>query len=115
MLRGEIYWCNLEPVKGHEQGSVRPVVVVSADAYNETRSPMVAIVPLTRARSKNPLHVELAAEDTGLDGPSTALIDHTRFIDRTRLQGKPLGLALAHSLARIERNLSRAFGLVPSS
>ena len=64
MRRGEILWCDTEPRRG---GEVRPAIIVSADAYNETRSPLVAIVPLTRAVAKNPLHVSLPVEETGLE------------------------------------------------
>ena len=115
MRRGEIFWCNLEPVKGHEQGALRAVVVVSADVYNESRSPLVGVVPLTKSLSKNPLHVELLAEETGLASSSTALIDHARFIHRSRLQAQPVGRVKAASLLRMDKNLGRVFGLVPTS
>jgi len=91
MRRGEILWCDLEPRRGHEHGEVRPVIIVSDDAYNESRSPLVGIVPLTRSVAKNPLHVTLAIEDSGLDAESTALVDHARFIDRSRLQTNAAG------------------------
>jgi mRNA-degrading endonuclease toxin of MazEF toxin-antitoxin module len=41
--RGEILWCDLEPRRGHEQDEVRPVLIVSADAYNESRSPRATV------------------------------------------------------------------------
>jgi mRNA interferase MazF len=113
--RGEILWCDLEPRRGHEQGEVRPVIVVSADAYNETRSPLVAIVPLTRAVAKNPLHVALSGAETGLDSPSTALIDHARFVDRSRLRAEAAGRLIGSAQARVDRNLARVFGLAPGS
>jgi len=56
----------------HEQGEVRPVIIVSADAYNETRSPLVAIVPLTRAVAKNAVAHRAVYRRTGLESPSTA-------------------------------------------
>ena len=112
MRRGEILWCDLEPRRGHEQGEVRPVIIVSADAYNETRSPLVAIVPLSRGAAKNPLHVGLAVDETGLDAPSTALIDHARFIDRSRLRPEAAGKLISSAQARVDRNLARVFGLV---
>src|SRR5712691_6720350 len=89
MKRGEIYWCDLDPRRGHEQGERRPVVIVSADPYNESRSPLIGIVPLTTAIAKNPIHVQLTKEDTGLDADSTALVDHARFLDRTRPRPTP--------------------------
>jgi mRNA interferase MazF len=113
--RGEILWCDLEPRRGHEQGEVRPVIIVSADAYNETRSPLVAIVPLTRAVAKNPLHVALPVDETGLESPSTALIDHARFVDRSRLRPEAAGRLIGSAQARVDRNLARVFGLTPGA
>ncbi len=115
MRRGEILWCDLEPRRGHEQGEVRPVIIVTADAYNETRSPLVAVVPLTRAVAKNPLHVALAVDETGLATPSTALIDHARFVDRSRLRPESAGRLIRSAQARVDRNLARVFGLVPGA
>jgi mRNA interferase MazF len=113
--RGEILWCDLEPRRGHEQGEARPVIIVSADAYNETRSPLVAIVPLTRAAAKNPLHVALSVDETGLESPATALIDHARFVDRSRLRPEAAGMLVRSAQARVDRNLARVFGLAPGA
>ena len=109
--RGQVYWCGLDPVHGHEQGATRPVVVVSSDAYNRTGSPLVGIVPLTKAAAKNPIHLQLIPQDTGLESDSTALTDHARFIDRSRLRGAPIGRLQPMALALLDRNLSRVFGL----
>jgi mRNA interferase MazF len=109
--RGQIYWCGLDPVQGNEQGAVRPVVIVSADLYNASRSPLTAIVPLTRAPAKNPLHLTFSPEQTGLDTPATALIDHARFIDRGRLCGPAIAKLGPPAMALLDRNLSRVFGL----
>jgi len=71
---------------------------------------MVAIVPLTRAAPKNPLHLPLDARDTGLDSPSTVLVDQARFIDRSRLRTQAGGLT-AFPQVRLDRNLARVLGL----
>ena len=112
MRRGEILWCDLEPRHGHAQGAVRPVIIISADPYNESRSPLVAIVPLTRAVPKNLLHVALSTAETGLDSGSTALIDQARFIDRSRLRPEAAGRLTAGAQVRVDRNLARVLGLV---
>jgi len=101
----------LDPAQGHEQGATRPVVIVSADAYNSSRSPLVGIVPLTRAPAKNPIHLAFSPQQTGLDMPSTALIDHARFIDRGRLLGAAIGKLVPDALALLDRHLARVFGL----
>ncbi len=111
MERGQIFWCNLDPVRGHEQGSARPVVIVSADSYNETLSPLAAIVPLTRSPIKNPIHIRLSGSDTGLAEDSTLLIDHARFIDRSRLRGQAIGRLSPVAIALLNRQLSRVLGL----
>lgn len=109
--RGQIYWCGLDPIQGHDQAPTRPVVIVSADSYNMTRSSLVAIVPLTKAPVKNPVHVGLTPEDTGLSLPSTALTDHARFVDRSRLRGIAVGRVSTAPMALLGRHLTRLFGL----
>jgi len=109
--RGQIYWCGLDPVQGHEQGKTRPVVIISSDSYNKSRSPLTAIVPLTSSPGKNPIHLSLSPADTGLDSASTALIDHARFIDRSRLKGEPIGRVQPVAMALLNRQLTRVFGL----
>jgi mRNA interferase MazF len=111
MKRGEIYWCDLEPRRGHEQGEQRPVVIISADPYNDSRSPLIGIVPLTTAMAKNPVHVTLTNEETGLQADSTALVDHARFLDRTRLREPAAGRLIPAAQSRLDRNLARVMGL----
>jgi mRNA interferase MazF len=108
--RGQIYWCGLDPVHDHEQGLTRPVVIVAADSYNRTLSPLTAIVPLTKSPMKNPIHVRLAAADTGLDADSTALTDRARFIDRSRLRVGAIGKVSPEAMGRVDRQLGRVFG-----
>ncbi len=110
--RGQIYWCGLDPTLGHEQGATRPVVIISADAYNKTQSPLVAVVPLTKAPAKTPLHLRFPPADTGLEADSTALTDHARFLDRSRLRGLPIGRLEPAALARLDRHLGRVLGLL---
>ncbi len=111
MEKGQIYWCALDPVQGHEQGFTRPVVIVSADAYNQSRSPLIGIVPVTKSPAKNPLHLRFTPDETGLDSDSTALTDHARFIDRSRLKGSAVGRLVPAALSQLDRQLSRLLGL----
>lgn len=111
MKRGEIYWCDLEPRRGHEQGARRPVVIVSADPYNQSQSPLIGIIPLTTASSKNPIHVVLPSQETGLNMLSTALVDHARFLDRARLSASPAGALSPAAQSQIDRNLARVLAL----
>ncbi|HEY4361745.1 MAG TPA: type II toxin-antitoxin system PemK/MazF family toxin [Bryobacteraceae bacterium] len=111
MKRGEIYWCDLEPRRGHEQGARRPVIIISADPYNASQSPLIGVVPLTSAAAKNPVHVRLTQEETGMDTDSVALTDHARFLDRTRLHPTPAGRLTPEAQLKLDRNLARVMGL----
>jgi mRNA interferase MazF len=111
MKRGEIYWCDLDPRRGHEQGARRPVVIVSANPYNESQSPLIGIVPLTTAAAKNPVHLKLTKAETGLEADSTALVDHARFLDRARLGPSPAGRLIPEAQSKLDRNLARVMGL----
>ena len=83
--RGDIYYADLNPIVGSEQGDTRPVLVVQNNLGNE-HSPTVVITPLTGNLKKNPLptHV-MIPRSTGLDRDSLVLVEQIRTIDRSRL------------------------------
>ena len=89
----------------------RPVIIISSDMYNQSRSPLTAIVPLTRSPAKNPIHLTFSPAETGLDSASTALTDHARFVDRSRLKGQPIGRLQPPALAQLNRQLTRLLAL----
>ena len=86
--RGEIWYVDLEPVKGHEQGGNRPVLIVSVDAYNAGPSTIIFIVPITRKDKNIPCHVEILPNESGLPSKSFILCDHGRSISKDRLDYK---------------------------
>ena len=83
--RGDMYYADLNPVVGSEQGERRPVLIVQNDKGNKY-SPTVIIVPITGRLNKNPLptHV-LIPKSCGLDKDSLVLMEQIRVIDRSRL------------------------------
>jgi len=85
--RGDIYFANLNPVVGSEQGNIRPVLIVSNDIGNKF-SPAIVVVPLTCKLNKKPLptHVFIP-QDGGIEVDSLALVEQIRTIDRSRLDG----------------------------
>ena len=85
--RGDIYYADLNPVTGSEQGGVRPCLVVQNDLGN-TYSPTIVIVPITCKLSKNPLptHVTIP-RSYGLETDSLALTEQIRTVDRSRISG----------------------------
>jgi mRNA interferase MazF len=87
ILRGDIYWADLEPVVGHEQGGRRPVLIISRTVFNE-RSGTVIAVALTsvQPRAGFPLTLELAK--TSLPKRTWAKISQIRTLSTQRLAGK---------------------------
>ncbi|ACB83907.1 type II toxin-antitoxin system PemK/MazF family toxin [Natranaerobius thermophilus] len=87
--RGDIYYADLSPVIGSEQGGVRPVLVVQNDIGNKY-SPTVIVVAITSQiqKAKLPTHVEITAEDYNLDKNSVVLTEQLRTIDKQRLKEK---------------------------
>ena len=89
LRRGEIFFAELNPVQGSEQGGIRPVLVVQNDVGN-SHSPTTIILPITSrlTKAKLPTHVELSKTESGLARDSVVLAEQIRTIDKQRLQQK---------------------------
>lgn len=87
--RGDIYYANLSPVIGSEQGGHRPVLVIQNDVGNKY-SPTVIVAAITSqiAKAKLPTHVEINAKQSNLDKDSVILLEQLRTIDKRRLREK---------------------------
>ncbi|MBR4407944.1 MAG: type II toxin-antitoxin system PemK/MazF family toxin [Clostridia bacterium] len=87
--RGEIYYADLSPVVGSEQGGVRPIVVLQNDIGNKF-SPTVIVAAITSQinKAKIPTHIELPCEIYSLPKDSVVLLEQIRTIDKTRLKQK---------------------------
>ncbi len=87
--RGEIYFADLSPVVGSEQGGIRPVLIIQNDTGNKF-SPTVVVAAITSqlSKAKIPTHVELSAEEFGLQKDSVVLLEQIRTIDKRRLKEK---------------------------
>ena len=87
--RGEVYYANLSPVIGSEQGGRRPVLIIQNDVGNRY-SPTVIVAAITAQISKGrlPTHVELSAEECHLERDSVVLLEQLRTIDKQRLKDK---------------------------
>ena len=85
--RGEIYYADLSPVVGSEQGGVRPVLVVQNDIGNKYSPTVIAAAVTSKInKAKLPTHIELSAEDYGLVKDSVVLLEQIRTIDKRRLK-----------------------------
>lgn len=92
--RGDIYYADLSPVVGSEQGGIRPVLVIQNDIGNKY-SPTVIAAAITSQinKAKMPTHIELAAKDYGLNKDSVILLEQIRTIDKRRLREKCMNYA----------------------
>lgn len=87
VTRGDVYYADLNPVIGSEQGGVRPVLIIQNDIGNKY-SPTVIVAAITSKidKAKLPTHIEIAAESTNLEKDSVILLEQIRTIDKKRLQ-----------------------------
>lgn len=85
--RGDIFYADLSPVVGSEQGGIRPVLVVQNDVGNKY-SPTVIVAAITSRinKAKMPTHIEIKGEDYGLSKDSVILLEQIRTIDKKRLK-----------------------------
>ncbi len=87
--RGELYYADLSPVVGSEQGGVRPVLVVQNDIGNKYSPTIIAAAVTSKlGKAKLPTHIALAAGDYGLPRDSVVLLEQIRTLDKTRLREK---------------------------
>ncbi len=91
--RGDVFYADLSPVVGSEQGGIRPVLVVQNDIGNRF-SPTVIVTAITSqiTKAKLPIHVEMPAGEFGLERDSVILCEQIRTIDKRRLKDKVVRL-----------------------
>ena len=108
--RGDIYYADLSPVVGSEQGGVRPVLIVQNDVGNKY-SPTVIAAAITSQQDKSnlPTHINLG-KGSGLSKDSIVLLEQVRTIDKTRLKEK-MGTLDNKSMSMVNRAISVSFGL----
>lgn len=109
--RGDIYYADLSPVVGSEQGGIRPVLIVQNDVGNRY-SPTVIVSAITsqREKTKLPTHIQVTADNCGLAKDSIVLLEQVRTIDKQRLKEK-MGTLDDRSMYRVDKALSVSFGL----
>ncbi|MBQ8300608.1 MAG: type II toxin-antitoxin system PemK/MazF family toxin [Clostridia bacterium] len=109
--RGDIYYADLSPVVGSEQGGIRPVLVIQNDIGNKY-SPTVIAAAITSQinKAKMPTHIELGAKEYGLNKDSVILLEQIRTIDKRRLREK-IGRIDDSLMESVNTALSISFGL----
>ena len=109
--RGEIYYADLSPVVGSEQGGMRPVLIVQNDVGNRY-SPTVIAAAITSQQNKArlPTHIEIEARTYGLSKDSIVLLEQVRTLDKRRLREK-MGCLDERAMQRVDNAIAISFGL----
>jgi len=112
--RGDIFFADLSPVVGSEQGGVRPVLIVQNDVGNKY-SPTIIAAAITSQinKAKLPTHIEISAEEYGLTKDSVILLEQIRTIDKKRLKDK-IGRLDDDLMNVVNEAISVSFGLADS-
>ena len=109
--RGDIYFADLSPVVGSEQGGMRPVLIVQNDMGNR-HSPTVIAAAITSqtGKAKLPTHIQLTGRSTGLNRDSVILLEQIRTIDKSRLRER-MGKLDKGTMSAVDNALAVSFGL----
>ena len=109
--RGDLYYADLSPVVGSEQGGVRPVLIVQNDLGNK-HSPTFIAAAITSKLGKTelPTHIRVDAADYGLSRDSVILLEQVRTLDKRRLREK-MGHLDTTAMNEVDHALSVSFGL----
>jgi len=109
--RGEIYYADLSPVVGSEQGGMRPVLIVQNDVGNRY-SPTVIAAAITSQQNKArlPTHIEIEARTYGLSKNSVVLLEQVRTLDKRRLRER-MGCLDEKAMQRVDGAIAISLGL----
>jgi len=110
--RGDMFYADLSPVVGSEQGGIRPVLIIQNDMGNKY-SPTVIAAAITSqtGKSKLPTHIEIGAKENGLKADSIVLAEQIRTIDKSRLKEKIGHIDDKEVIAKINNALGVSFGI----
>ena len=107
--RGDMFYADLSPVIGSEQGGIRPVVIIQNDIGNK-HSPTVIAAAITSqiGKTRLPTHIQIDSKDSGLKADSVVLAEQIRTIDKSRLKEK---IGHINNMNEINNALGVSFGL----
>lgn len=107
--RGDLYYADLDPVIGSEQGGIRPVLVIQNDVGNYHSPTLIAAIT-SRQKPRLPTHVPLSAAECGLEADSSVLLEQFRTLDRARFQAY-IGHLAPETMSKINEALALSVGL----
>ena len=109
--RGEVFYADLSPVVGSEQGGVRPVLIVQNEIGNRHSPTVIAAAITSRLdKARLPTHINIRAADTGLAKDSVVLLEQIRTLDKHRLRER-MGRVDGAVMERVDDAIAVSFGL----
>lgn len=109
--RGDIFYADLSPVVGSEQGGMRPVLIVQNDTGNKHSPTVIAAAITSRVdKARLPTHIALHAQSVGLTRESVVLLEQIRTLDKSRLRER-MGRLDESTMAAVDSALAVSFGL----
>ena len=110
--RGDMFYADLSPVVGSEQGGIRPVLIIQNDTGNKY-SPTVIAAAITSqtGKAKLPTHIEISSSNNGLKSDSVVLTEQIRTIDKSRLKEKIGHIEDSKLMDKVNGAIGISFGL----
>ena len=109
--RGDIYYADLSPVVGSEQGGLRPVLIIQNDIGNKYSPTVIAAAITSRlGKTKLPTHIDIYADQVGLARDSVVLLEQVRTLDKRRLKEK-MGHLNERLMSEVNNAIAVSFGL----
>ncbi len=109
--RGDIYYADLSPVVGSEQGGLRPVLIIQNDVGNRYSPTVIAAAITSRmSKTKLPTHIDIYADKVGLAKDSIVLLEQIRTLDKRRLKEK-MGHLDDNMMSAVNAAIAVSFGL----
>lgn len=113
--RGELYYADLSPVVGSEQGGIRPILIVQNDTGNKYSPTVIAAAVTSKlSKAKLPTHIEICANEFGLVKDSVILLEQIRTLDKRRLKER-IGALSAPTMQRVNLALQISLGFSEAS
>jgi mRNA interferase MazF len=109
-VRGEVWIVGFNPSIGHEQGGVRPALIVSEDTFNRSPAELVMVAPITGTDRGVPAHVRVDPPEGGLAKVSFIMTDQIRSISKLRL-GRRIGSISSNTMSEVEDRLHYLLGI----
>lgn len=112
--RGDIYYADLSPVVGSEQGGLRPVLIIQNDVGNRYSPTVIAAAITSRmGKTRLPTHIDIYADRAGLARDSVILLEQIRTLDKRRLRER-IGHLDEEMMDRVNSAIAVSFGIVPA-